>query len=340
MINLNTPFIIAEISANHGGSIDIAKQSITAAKKAGASAVKMQTYTADTMTININSPEFIINEGLWEGYTLYDLYAEAQTPYEWHEDLFKHAKDEGVILFSTPFDESAVALLEDLDSPMYKIASFEMTDLNLVSAVAKTGKPTIISTGMANLEEIAETVDAFKFHSNAQLVLLHCVSAYPSPVDAYNLNCIKSMASAFGLPVGLSDHTDSNVAAMVSAALGANVFEKHFIIDKNLGGPDSSFSIEPEQLRNYIIDINTAFYSLGNGVKKTAEIEKENIKFRRSLYFVNNLEAGQQITAEDIRAIRPGHGLETKHLQSIIGKTLKKDVAYGTPVSLEHFEKN
>lgn len=331
------PYIIAELSANHGGSIDRAKASIKAAKDAGASAVKIQSYTPNTMTIDCDKADFKIQDGLWKGYKLYDLYKEAYTPFEWHKELFEYAKKVGIVLFSTPFDESAVDLLTCLDTPAYKIASFELTDLPLIAYVAKQNKPVLISTGMGSVDEIDEAVCTVRRAGNNQLLLFHCISSYPAPTDQAHLSNIQFLEKEFDLEVGLSDHTISNIASTVSIGLGAVAIEKHFQLDSCQDGPDSSFSILPNQLGSLVNDCRDAWLATRSEGFTRSSVEDTNMKFRRSIYFVKDLSAGMTIKAGDIRRIRPGYGLEPKYYDDVIGKTLSKSVGYGDPVSWECF---
>lgn len=332
------PYVIAEMSANHNGNIHNAYKIIEMAKKSGADAIKMQTYTADTLTIDSELADFQLTEGLWSGRTLYNLYEEAFTPWEWHKPLFQYAKQIGITLFSSPFDSSAVDLLEDLNAPAYKIASFEAIDLPLIRYVASTGKPMIISTGMANLVEIEEAVEAAREAGCQQLALLHCVSGYPAPAADYNLKTILDMQSRFDMPVGLSDHTLDNTTAITSVALGACIIEKHVTLDRNGGGPDDSFSLEPQGLQELCSGAKTAWQSLGRVDYGQKSSEQGNVKFRRSLYFVKDIGAGEVVTAEHIRSIRPGFGMAPKYLERIIGKTVIADVKRGTPVKNEWFK--
>ncbi len=329
------PYIIAELSANHNGSIERAFESILAAKEAGADAVKIQTYTADTMTIDCNREEFQITGGLWDGYSLYDLYKEAQTPYEWHKRLFDYAKEIGITIFSTPFDETAVDLLEELGTPVYKIASFEMTDLPLVKYVAQTKKPMIISTGMANLEEITEVVRVARENGCTDLILLHCISSYPAPAEQSNLKTIPDLAERFGVITGLSDHTMGTTVATTSVALGACLIEKHFTLSRTDKGPDSEFSLEPQELKQLCIDTKIAWQSLGRAGYERKEVEKSNVRFRRSIYAVKDIKKGDKITKENIKRIRPGFGLEPKYYEDILGKVAKFDMVRGTPISFD-----
>jgi len=327
------PYIIAEISANHNGSIDKAFAIIDMAKRSGADAVKMQTYTPDTITLNSKKTDFMITEGLWAGNSLYDLYAKAFTPWEWHADLFAHAKSQGITIFSTPFDSSAVELLEKLNAPAYKIASFECIDLPLIRVAASTGKPLIISTGMANDGEIQEAVDTAIKYGSGDLVLLHCISGYPATAADYNLRTLVDMKSRFGKDVGLSDHTMENTTAIAAVAMGAVMIEKHVTLDRAGGGPDDSFSLEEEGLKELCMTSNTAWEALGKINYQRTEAEKGNLKFRRSLYFVNSLDAGAEITEKDIRSVRPGFGLAPKYYEQVIGTRLSKKVEKHTPVT-------
>ena len=332
------PYIIAEISANHNGKIENAFDIIEMAKRSGADAVKMQTYTPDTITLNSKKPDFMINEGLWAGNSLYDLYSKAYTPWEWHAELFEHAKRQELTIFSTPFDFTAIELLEKLNAPAYKIASFECIDLPLIRAAASTGKPLIISTGMANESEINDAVEtALKFGSG-ELALLHCVSGYPAPAQEYNLLTLKDMREKFGVTVGLSDHTLSNTTAVAAVALGATLIEKHVTLDRSGGGPDDSFSLEENDLEDLCTVTKTAWEALGKVNYERTEAEKGNVKFRRSLYFVRDLKQGDIITQDCVRSVRPGFGLAPKHLDAIIGAKLNRDVSANTPVKTEVFE--
>lgn len=334
------PYIIAELSANHNGKLDRAMKIIEEAKKAGADAVKLQTYTADTITLNSDAEEFQIHGGLWDGKTLYQLYQEAHMPWDWHRPLFKHARNLGITIFSSPFDNSAVDLLEDLNAPAYKIASFEAIDLPLISYVASTGKPMIISTGMADAEEIQEAIDAARSGGCEELAILHCVSGYPAPAEDYNLRTIPDMISRFGLVTGLSDHTLDNTTAIASVALGASIIEKHFTLDRTGSGPDDSFSLEPSDLTSLCRDSKTAWSALGKTDYACKTSEAGNIQFRRSLYFVKDLEPGDKITPESVRSIRPGFGIKPKYLPEILGKRVTMRVTAGTAVQTEHLQNN
>lgn len=329
------PYIIAELSANHNGRLDIALKIIEEAKKAGADAVKLQTYTADTITLDCDSDEFQIHGGLWDGKTLYQLYQEAHMPWDWHKPLFERARELDITIFSSPFDNTAVDLLEDLNAPAYKIASFEAVDLPLIKYVASTGKPMIISTGMADADEISEAIEAAREGGCKELAILHCVSGYPAPAADYNLRTIPDMMGRFGLVTGLSDHTLDNTTAIASVVLGASIIEKHFTLDRSGGGPDDSFSLEPAELAALCRDSKTAWSALGEVNYGRKSSEQGNAQFRRSLYFVKDLKAGDVITADAIRSVRPGYGLSPKLLHEVIGRQVGRDVTHCTPVSLE-----
>ena len=299
----------------------------------GADAIKIQTYNADTMTIDCDNEYFKINGGLWDGYNLYNLYKWAQTPFEWHQAMFAHANKIGITIFSTPFDESAVDLLESLDCPAYKIASFEITDLPLIEKVAKTGKPVIISTGMANADEIDDAVNTAKKAGCTNLVILHCISAYPAPAEQSNLKTIADIANRWHVISGLSDHTLGTTVAVSSVALGACVIEKHVTLSREDKGPDSEFSLEPHELKALVDQTKLAWSSLGSADYDRKPAEQESIKFRRSLFFVENIPQGTTITHDHIRRIRPGHGIAPKYLNDIIGKVVNCDIKRGTPVA-------
>lgn len=332
------PYVIAEMSANHNGSLDNAYRLIEAAKTAGADAVKLQTYTPDTITLNADSDDFRITGGLWDGRTLYDLYQEAHMPWSWHQPLFEHARKMGITLFSSPFDATAVDLLESLGAPAYKIASFEAIDLPLIRYVARTGKPMIISTGMADDLEIQEAVDAAYSGGCKELALLHCVSGYPAPAADYNLRTLQDMQDRFGVVTGLSDHTLDNTTAITSVALGACIIEKHFTLNRQGGGPDDSFSLEPKELSELCRGARTAWQALGRVDYGRKPSEQANAQFRRSLYFVKDLQAGDVITADAVRSVRPGFGLAPKHLDDVLGRTVKQSVSINSPVRWQHME--
>ena len=327
------PYVVAELSANHNGQLPIALRLIEEAKKAGADAVKVQSFKADTITLNCDSEEFKIRGGLWDGRTLYALYEEAHMPWEWHQPLFEHARKVGITLFSSPFDMTAIDMLEDLNAPAYKIASFEAVDLPLIKYAAQTGKPMIISTGMADAEEIQEAIAAARDGGCKELAVLHCVSGYPAPAHDYNLRTIPDMMDRFGLVTGLSDHTLDNTTALTSVAMGARIIEKHFTLDRSGGGPDDSFSLEPSELAALCQGVKTAWQALGRVDYGRKSSEQGNVKFRRSLYFVKSLKVGDEITPDAIRSVRPGFGLPTKYADALLGKRMSRDVNYGTAVA-------
>jgi pseudaminic acid synthase len=329
------PYLVAELSANHNGSIDKALELISVAKRAGADAIKIQTYRPDTITIDASSPDFTISEGLWAGRTLYSLYEWAHTPWEWHPRLFTAARREGITLFSSPFDRTAVDFLEDQGCPAYKIASFEAVDTQLIKYVASTRKPMIISTGLASAEEICQAVEAAQSNGCSQLALLHCVSSYPAPAAEYNLRTIADMADRFGVTVGLSDHTLDNATAIAAVALGASVVEKHFTMDRNAGGPDDSFSLLPGELAALCRDARTAWEALGKVDYSQKPSEAANIKFRRSLYFVRDLAPGEVISEDAIRSVRPGYGVTPANWERVVGRRVRKATMRNTPVKLE-----
>ena len=328
------PYVIAEMSANHNGNIETAFKIIQAAKQAGADAVKLQTYRPDTITLNCDSEDFRIHGGLWDGRTLYDLYQEAHMPWDWHAPLFAHARKHGITIFSSPFDNTAVDLLEDLNAPAYKIASFEAVDPALIKYVASTGKPMIISTGMADAQEIQEAIDAAREGGCKELAVLHCVSGYPAPAEDYNLRTIPDMIQRFGLVTGLSDHTLDNTTAITSVAMGASIIEKHFTLNRSGGGPDDSFSLEPAELAALCQGAKTAWQALGQVDYGRKSSEQGNVKYRRSLYFVKDLKAGDAITKDAIRSVRPGFGLPAKYYNLVCDKKIAIDVNYGDPVTV------
>lgn len=334
------PYVIAEMSANHNGDINNAYRIIDMAKKAGADAVKMQTYTADTLTLDSNLPDFQLTDGLWAGQSLYQLYQQAYTPWDWHKPLFDYARKASITVFSSPFDTTAVDLLEDLNTPAYKIASFEAIDLPLIKYVASTGKPLIISTGMADADEIQEAIDAAYSGGCRQLAILHCVSGYPAPAEDYNLRTIIDMQQRYGIPVGLSDHTLSNTTAIASAVLGACIIEKHVTLDRNGGGPDDCFSLESEELEVLCQGAKTAWKALGRVDYGRKSSEQGNVKFRRSLYFVKDLKAGEIITEDAVRSIRPGFGLHPKYSNEIVGNIAAQDIKCGTAVNRDLIRNN
>ncbi len=332
------PYVIAEISANHNGSLAAALRLIDAAAEAGADAVKIQTYRADTITLDSDKPEFQIKGGLWDGRTLYDLYEQAHTPWEWHEELFAKARDVGITLFSSPFDFTAVDLLEELDSPAFKIASFEAVDLPLIRRVARAGKPMIISTGMSDEHEIADAIGTARQAGCEQLVVLHCVSGYPAPASDYNLQTLADIGARHDVVVGLSDHTLGNATAIAAIALGASVIEKHFTLDREGGGPDDSFSLEPRELADLCRDCRTAWQALGQVDYSRKQSEEGNAQFRRSLYVVTDVKAGDPVTPDNVRSVRPGFGLPPRHYDEIVGRKFAIDVERATPVSWDLLE--
>lgn len=329
------PYVIAEMSGNHNQSLDRALAIVDAAADAGADAVKLQTYTADTMTIKVDGPDFTVDDpkSLWAGRHLYDLYQEAHTPWDWHGPIFERARARGIHCFSTPFDETAVDFLETLGAPAYKIASFECTDLPLIRKVAATGKPMIISTGMATLAEIDETVRTARAAGCRDLVLLKCTSTYPASPENTHLNTIPVLRQAFGCEVGLSDHTMGCGAAVAAVALGATVLEKHFTLARADGGVDSAFSLEPAELAQLRTETERAWQAMGGVVFGGSAAEQKSLAYRRSLYIAADLKAGDRLTPQNLRAIRPGHGLPPKHLHELLGRCVVSDVARGTPAS-------
>lgn len=331
------PFIIAEMSGNHNQSLERALAIVEAAAKAGADALKIQTYTADTMTLNLENPEFKIedSDSLWKGNTLYQLYQQAYTPWEWHKPIFDRARELGMIPFSTPFDETAVDFLEELDVPMYKIASFENTDIPLIKKVASTGKPMIISTGMATVAELDETVRTAREAGCKDLILLKCTSTYPASPENTNILTIPHMRELFNCQVGLSDHTMGIGVAVASVALGATVIEKHFTLSRADGGVDSAFSMEPDEMKALVIETERAWQALGEVKYGPTEKEKASLKFRRSIYAAKDIKAGDIFTKENIRVIRPGYGLEPKYYEILLGKKAKTDIKAGTPLNYD-----
>jgi len=331
----NKTFIVAEISANHNQNMELAYKTIKAAKESGADAVKLQTYTPDSITIDCDAPCFMTREdGLWSGQTLYSLYKKACTPYEWHEPLFKFAKDLDIIIFSTPFDIDAVNFLEKLGNPIYKIASFELVDVNLIRYAAKLGKPMFMSTGIANEDDIKNAVEACREVGNNDITLLQCTSEYPANLDNVNLCMIKDIAERFNVKTGLSDHTIGILAPITAVAMGACVIEKHFILDRSLGGPDSAFSIEPAELKELVIDIRLVEKAIGN-VDYSITHKESSRRYMRSLFVVQDINEGELFTDINIKSIRPGNGLAPKYLSDVIGKKAKTNIKRGTPLSWE-----
>ena len=332
----STCFIIAELSANHNGNIDIAKRTIIAAKRAGANAVKLQTYTPDTLTIDCDNEYFQIHEGtLWDGKTLYQLYGEAYTPWEWHEELFELAKNEGLICFSSPFDKSAVDFLEELNVPAYKIASFEIQDIPLIEYAASKQKPMIISTGIADEEDISLAIEACHKMNNQDIILLKCTSSYPAPLELANLNTIPDLKERFNVQVGFSDHTYGSLAPTVAVTLGAKVIEKHFILDKSIGGPDADFSLDVDEFKEMVDKVRDTERLLGTVSYEIPEKVKKNRKFARSLFLVSDVKTGERVTEKNVRSIRPGYGMHPKFLNKILGKTFSGDFVKGTPFNDE-----
>jgi len=329
------PFVIAEMSGNHNQSLDRALEIVEAVAQSGAHALKIQTYTPDTMTIDLDEREFHIGDpgSLWSGKSLYKLYGEAFTPWEWHKPIFQRARELGVIPFSTPFDDTAVDFLEELDVPCYKIASFENTDIPLIQRVAATGKPMIISTGMATVAELDETVRAARDAGCNDLILLKCTSTYPATAENSNILTIPHLRELFGCEVGLSDHTMGVGVSVASVALGATVIEKHFTLRRADGGVDSAFSMEPEEMAQLVVETERAWQALGKVSYGPIEAERKSLQFRRSLYIVQDMKSGDVLTRENLRAIRPGLGLPPKYLESFLGRTVSQNVMRGTPLS-------
>ena len=326
------PFVICELSGNHNGSLDRALAMIDAAAATGCDAIKLQTYTADTLTLDCDGPGFRIESGPWAGRTLHDLYAEAFTPYAWHAALFERARQHGVILFSTPFDETAVELLESLDAPAYKIASFEAVDLPLIARVARCGKPMIISTGLASLAEMEEALRTAQTNGAAGVALLHCVSAYPAPIDEAYVRTVPDLARRFGVVTGLSDHTPGTAAAVAAVALGAAIIEKHFTLARADGGPDAAFSLEPAEFAALTRDCKAAWSALGSATYDELGSEGAAAGHRRSLYVAAPVKAGETLTARNVRSVRPGYGLAPKHLPGVIGRRAARDLKFGEPL--------
>jgi len=337
-----TPFIIAELSGNHNQDLTLAKAMIEAAAKAGVDAIKLQTYTADSMTLNVRNDEFMVSAkgSLWQGDNLYDLYAKASTPYEWHKPLFDYANSLGLLAFSSPFDVDAVHFLESLDVPLYKIASFELTDLPLIEAVARTGKPMIMSTGMATKAEIEEAVNLVRSIGDNDITLLKCTSTYPAKIDDSNLVTLSDLASTFGCKVGLSDHTQGIASAVAATALGACVIEKHFVLDRNAGGVDAAFSMEPAELTLLVNTCHQAAASLGEVTYGGTQAEQDFKKYRRSIYVSKDSKAGDVLNDSNIRIIRPSLGLAPKHWPEVLGKTLTEDVRKGDALAWSMIDNN
>ena len=334
--NNNSVFIIAELSANHNGSLETAIETIRAAKRAGANCIKLQTYTADTLTINSDKDDFIIKSGsIWDGKNYYQLYQEAYTPWEWHEELFRVAKEEGLVCFSTPFDKTAVDFLESLNVPAYKIASFEITDIPLIEYVASKGKPVILSTGIAEIEDIELALDACKRMGNNDIALLKCTSSYPAPINEANMVMVKDLADRFDVISGLSDHTMGATVPVVATCFGAKIIEKHFILDRSIGGPDASFSMNEEEFAAMVKAVREAESAIGVIDYTLTEKQAKGKDFSRSLYVVEDIEAGDIITEKNVRSIRPGFGLHPKYYKDVLGKIASMDVKKGTALKKE-----
>ena len=336
-INKNSPtFIIAELSANHNGSIETAIETIRAAKRAGADCIKLQTYTADTITIDSRKDDFLIKGTIWDGKNLHDLYQEAYTPWEWHKQLFDVAEEESLICFSSPFDKSAVDFLEDLNAPAYKIASFEITDIPLIEYVASKGKPVIISTGIATEEDIKLALDACYRMGNHDVALLKCTSSYPAPIEEANMKMIQDFSEKFGVISGLSDHTMGSIVPVVATCFGSKIIEKHFILDRSIGGPDASFSMNEQEFTEMVKAVRDAEKAIGVVDYQLTEKQQKGKDFSRSLYVVKDVKAGDVITEENVRSIRPGYGLHPKYLSEILGKTFSQDVEKGERMTLDY----
>ena len=336
-INNNSKvFIIAELSANHNGRLENAIDTIYAAKRAGADAIKLQTYTADTMTIESDRLDFVINNGsVWDGKFLYQLYKEAYTPWEWHKELFQVAKEEGLICFSTPFDNTAVEFLETLDNPIYKIASFEITDIPLIEYIASKGKPIILSTGIATMEDIELAIQTIRNQGNNEIALLKCTSSYPAPLEEANLTMIKDFKERFNVVSGLSDHTLGITAPVVATCLGAKIIEKHFILDHTIGGPDASFSLDEKEFTQMVKGVRNAEKAIGKLDYNLTDKQVKGKTFSRSLYIVKNVKKGEILTSKNIRSIRPGYGLHPKYYNQLLGKSFNDDFTKGTALSLK-----
>ena len=334
-------FIIAELSANHNGDLKVALETIRAAKRTGADAVKIQTYTADTLTIDCKNDYFKINHGTaWDGEYLYDLYQRAYTPWDWHAEIFRVANEEGIICFSSPFDNTAVDLLEELKSPIYKIASFEIQDIPLISYAASKGKPMILSTGIAEIEDIELAIETCRKAGNEDITILKCTSAYPADPKDANLLTIPDIKSRFGVKVGLSDHTTGIEGPIVATVLGAKVIEKHFILDKSIGGPDAHFSLDEKEFTEMVNAVRKAEEMMGAVDYKMTEKKKKSRQFSRSLFIVKDVKAGEKITNENVRSIRPGFGIHPKYFSEIVGSHFKVDKDKGTPISFDFIVKN
>lgn len=332
---MNKTFIVAELSANHGHKLELALESVRAAKEAGADAIKIQTYTSETMTLDCNKPDFILGPGLWEGDTFFQLYRKAYTPWEWHQAIFDEAKKLGIVCFSTPFDSTAVDFLEELGNPITKIASFEITDVAFLRYAAKIGKPMVISTGIATPDDIELAVRTCKDAGNNDITLLKCTSAYPAPIEAANLMTMVDMKQRYGVKVGLSDHTMGHDVAVAAVALGATMVEKHFIMDRSIGGPDAAFSMEKDEFAAMVKAIRNVEKALGEVVYPTDPTKIKGREFSRSLYVAKDIKAGEKFTEENVRSVRPGFGLHPKYLPEILGKTAVCDLEMGERFSLD-----
>jgi pseudaminic acid synthase len=332
-------FVIAELSANHGHEKSIAIKTVRAAKKAGADAIKLQTYRPETITIDCNNEYFQINDDTqWDGRTLYDLYEEAHLPWEWHEELFKVAKEEGLVCFSSPFDKTAVDFLEELNTPAYKIASFEIQDIPLIKYTASKGKPIIMSTGIATEEDIRLAVDTCREAGNEDIILLKCTSSYPAPIELANIQTMVDMKDRFNVEIGLSDHTLGNTVPIVATSLGAKIIEKHFILDKSIGGPDADFSLDLEEFSSMVKAVREAEKALGEVTYELSDKVVKNRKFSRSLFAVKDIKKGETITEENVRSVRPGYGLSPKYLSQIIGRKANVNLIRGTPIKFRFIE--
>lgn len=331
-------FIVAELSANHGHKLEVALESVRAAKEAGADAIKIQTYTADTLTLNCDKPDFRLGKGLWEGEIYYTLYKKAYTPWEWHQAIYDEAKKQGLVCFSTPFDKTAVDFLEELNNPIMKIASFEITDVGLLEYAAKKGRPMVISTGIATPDDIELAVKTCKEAGNNDITLLKCTSAYPAPIEAANLMTMVDMKQRYGVKVGLSDHTMGYDVAVAAVALGATLVEKHFIMDRSIGGPDAAFSMEKDEFAAMVKAIRNVEKALGEVVYPTDPTKIKGREFSRSLYVAKDIKAGEMFTDENVRSVRPGFGLHPKYLPEVLGKIAVRDLKMGERFSLEYVE--
>lgn len=338
IISKDSPvFIIAELSANHNGSLETALETVRAAKRAGADCIKLQTYTADTITIDSRKEDFMIKGTIWEGKNLHDLYGEAYTPWEWHAEIMKVAAEEGLVCFSSPFDHSSVDFLETLNVPAYKIASFEIMDIPLIEYVASKGKPVIISTGIATMEDIQLALNACHRMGNRDIALLKCTSSYPAPIEEANMMMVRDLAERYGVISGLSDHTMGATVPVVATCFGAKIIEKHFILNHSIGGPDASFSMDEKEFKEMVIAVREAEKAIGVVDYTLTEKQKKGRDFSRSLYVVENIKAGEELTSKNIRSIRPGFGLHPKYYHQILGKIAKQDLEKGTALNFEHF---